>query len=419
MQGPTEEAEASISMENMREGPNVAPMHIPSDTITVQAPTEETDLCGMNSQNRDNEVAPMHIPSDTTTMQGTTEEAEASISTENMREGPDLNGAIPEHRKAAKRTLPWDLASGELRLVAHIPARKKPRIEELLPATTDESASKNASPDISVGLPPPAADNDDLNVDPVTDTQANVGATGPWTTDEDAELNSAVANTSKKKWGNKYKTDWDAVAALVPSRTKLQCWNRWHNALNPSIALVDGREGKWTVDENSKLKDAVQKHGGKKWDAIAALVPGRTVKQCSSRWHNALNPSIALVHGREGKWTVDENSKLKDAVHTHSEKDWVAIAALVPCRTRQQCRSRWHNVINPSIALAAGREGTWTEDEDMKMKNAAQTHGCKNWGAIAALVPGRTKIQCRNRWYNAFNPSIDRASGRKGIMGRR
>jgi hypothetical protein len=55
----------------------------------------------------------------------------------------------------------------------------------------------------------------------------------------------------------------------------------------------------------------------------------------------------------------------------------------------------------------------------MKMKNAAQTHGCKNWGAIAALVPGRTKIQCRNRWYNAFNPSIDRASGRKGIMGRR
>jgi hypothetical protein len=32
-----------------------------------------------------------------------------------------------------------------------------------------------------------------------------------------------------------------------------------------------------------KLKAAVQIHGGKNWDAVAALVPGRTRKQCQNR----------------------------------------------------------------------------------------------------------------------------------------
>jgi hypothetical protein len=79
-------------------------------------------------------------------MQGpTTEEAEASVSTEHVREGPDtvtsqntVNGSVAVRRKVAKRTLPWDLSAGELDLVSPpsppqaevIPATKKPRLEE-------------------------------------------------------------------------------------------------------------------------------------------------------------------------------------------------------------------------------------------------------------------------------------------------
>jgi hypothetical protein len=411
MQVPTEEAEASISTENMRKGPNVAPMHIPSDTIKVQKPTEEADPCGMNSQNRDNEVAPMHIPSDTITMQGPTEEAEASISTENMEEGPNLHGAFTEHRKAAKRTLPWDLASGELRLVAHIPARKKPRIEEPLATTTDESASKNASPDISVGFPRPAVDyHVDVDADPVNGTWA----IGRWTPEEDAKLNSAVMNTCKMKHGKEYRTNWVAIVALVPGRTRKQCRSRWHDVFNPSIALTSGHEGKWTEDEDSKLKDAVQRHGGKNWGAIAALVSGRTEKQCWNRWHNALDPSIDWANGRTGKWTAVEDIKLKDAVQTHGGRNWISIA-LVPGRTEKQCWNRWHNAVNPSIALMDGRERKWTVDENSKLKDAAETHGGRNWGRIAALVPGRTNSQCRNRWHNAVNPSIALTAGREGV----
>jgi hypothetical protein len=74
-------------------------------------------------------------------------------------------------------------------------------------------------------------------------------------------------------------------------------------ALDPSIDRANGRTGKWTEDEDSKLKDAVQTHGGKNGAAIAALVPGRTKKQCHKKWHTALDPSIDRVNERADKYT--------------------------------------------------------------------------------------------------------------------
>jgi hypothetical protein len=103
--------------------------------------------------------------------------------------------------------------------VAHIPARKRPRIEELLPATTDESASKNASPDISVGLPPLVVDNH-VDADADADPLHGTWAIGRWTPEEDAKLKSAITNTCKKKYGKEYRVDWGAIATLVSGRTK-------------------------------------------------------------------------------------------------------------------------------------------------------------------------------------------------------
>jgi hypothetical protein len=40
--------------------------------------------------------------------------------------------------------------------------------------------------------------------------------------------------------------------------------------------LAAGREGKWAEDEESKLKDGVEMHGGRDWAAIFAQGPGRT-----------------------------------------------------------------------------------------------------------------------------------------------
>jgi hypothetical protein len=353
-----------------------------------------------------------------------TEDGEASIPIEIVSNSSNMNRTVALLRKAAKRTLPWDLAAEELLLLPSqppqaddVPARKKPRLEEPISSPIDEAATNTASTDVSVGLPPPAADKDDANANPVTDTRPNAVAnrvTARWTTEEDAELTSAITKTSKNKWGNGYKIDWVAISALIPGRTRLQCFYRWCRILNPNIDRTSpGRKGKWSENEDIKLKDAVQTHGTS-WAAVVTRVTGRTRNQCKNRWYDALNPNITLTGGRSGAWTDDENSKLKDAIQTHGDKDWVAIAALVPGRTEKQCWSRWHDVLDPSIGRSSpGCTGKWSENEDIKLKDAVQTHGT-NWAAIATCVPGRTRNQCKKRWYNAVNPNITLTGGRSG-----
>jgi hypothetical protein len=91
--------------------------------------------------------------------------------------------------------------------------------------------------------------------------------------------------------------------------------------LDPSSDRANGRTGKWLENEDRKLKDAGQTHGGKNWGLIAAFVPDRTTKQCYKRWCDFLNPSIALTAGSMGTFTAVEDSKLKDAVLTHGGKN--------------------------------------------------------------------------------------------------
>jgi hypothetical protein len=327
------------------------------------------------------------IPSHTIIMQGPTEEAEASISQgpteeaeamEEVGDDPNLDtnaaGSFSLRRKAAKRTLPWELVVGDLNLVSSqsqpsldedIPATKKPRLEEPSSASTNEVATKISSHDTAVSLP--AALTDHADAEPVKGTQA----TGRWTPEEDAKLESAIMST-RKKCGKLYRIDWVATAALVPDRTRTQCRDRWHRALNRSINRANDRTGKWSKYEDSKLKDAVQTHGGNNWGAIAALVPDRTRRQCRDRWLHALHLSVDPTTARRGKWTADEHIKLKDAVQMHNGNNWGAIAALVSDRTSNQCRDRWRHALNHSINRANDRTGKWSKDEDTKLKDAEQ-----------------------------------------------
>jgi hypothetical protein len=375
---------------------------------------ESEDPCRRTkSKNTDNEVAP--IPSYIIIMQEPTEEVEASIPTENARDAPNLKRTFTVCRKAAKRTFPWELAAGELNPVSppqaeDIPVTKKRRLEEPFSAAIDEAATKISSHDIDVSLPADhaGADHADADADPMKGTRA----TGHWRQEEDAKLSNAVKNAFKKKYGQEYRTDWASVAAHVPGRTRSQCWSRWKEALDPNIDRVS--TGKWTADEDSKLKEAVQTHGGKNWDKIAKLVPGRAQIQCRSRWHNVLNADFDRTPRRTGTWTEDEVIKLKAAVQIHGEKNWGKVAALVPGRTRSQCISRWKNVLDPNIDRPSGRTGKWTVVEVNKLKAAVDLHGGKDWAAIATLVPGRTRGQCWSRWKDVLDPNADRRNGRTG-----
>jgi 3-keto-L-gulonate-6-phosphate decarboxylase len=203
---------------------------------------------------------------------------------------------------------------------------------------------------------------------------------------------------------------------LVPGRTKTQCYSRWNNELDSKSDETTARAGeKWTVDEDSTLTDAVKKHNGADWAAISALVLGRTRQQCYKRWNNELDSKSDETTARAGeKWTTDEDSTLADAVKKHNGVDWAAIAALAPGRTKTQCYSRWHGCLLSKGDESTARNGKWTADEDSTLADAVKKYNGEDWASIAALVPGRTIRQCNRRWQYVLDAKKNETTARKG-----
>jgi hypothetical protein len=87
----------------------------------------------------------------TVRMQGPTEDDEASVPSEHVINGPNLNRTFTVRRKAAKRILPWDLPADEIQLVPPRPQdediiqeKKRPRLEEPFSTSpTDEATTEN------------------------------------------------------------------------------------------------------------------------------------------------------------------------------------------------------------------------------------------------------------------------------------
>jgi hypothetical protein len=109
------------------------------------------------------------------------------------------------------------------------------------------------------------------------------------------------------------------------------------------------------------------------------LVTGRTQRQCDNRWHDLLAKSIDRASELTGGWAEDEDTKLKDAVQTHGYMNGGAIAVLVTGQTIRQCYNRWHDLSDASIDQASERSGKCAKDEDIKVKYAVKTHDTGKW----------------------------------------
>jgi hypothetical protein len=357
-------------------------------------------------------------------MEGPTDTDEASIPTE--PESMTSGTTTTLKRKVCTKTCVTKLTAANI-LVSppeeDIPARKKPRLslQTSLPAIAADADTLNAyaSPDAGVAV---AVASADAGTDPVAASpmQPNVGAARApyrrWTPEEDTKLTSAVKAACEKKHGGEYTTDWIAIAVLVPGRTNQQCNSRWHRALDSKNNETTAHLVRWTKEEDVELKDAVEKHNGKNWEATAALVPGRTKIQCTNRWHDVLISKSDDTTGlKEGKWTKEEDSTLTDAVKKHNGKDWAAIAELLPGRTKKQCRGRWHRwQADTQSDETTARAGRWTKEEDRTLQDAVEKHNGTDWAAISELVPGRTKMQSYTRWYRVLEPKSDETSAHVG-----
>ncbi|DAZ96311.1 TPA: hypothetical protein N0F65_008435 [Lagenidium giganteum] len=157
---------------------------------------------------------------------------------------------------------------------------------------------------------------------------------------------------------------------------------------------------RWTPEEDDRLREAVGRHGERNWKSIAEEVPGRNHTQCLQRWTKVLAPGLV-----KGHWRPDEDELLKELV-AEGRKNWGQVAAKIPGRTSKQCRERWYNHLDPSIV-----RGEYSADEDRIILEAQARLG-NRWSAIAAMLPGRTEDAVKIRW-----KSLCRV--RKGAQGRR
>lgn len=155
-----------------------------------------------------------------------------------------------------------------------------------------------------------------------------------WTKQEDEKLRLLVSY-----WGDQSgrQSNWDKIAAQFTNRNAKNCRKRWFHSLDPKL-----RRGKWSPNEDKVLLEAYEQLGPS-WQRIAQLIPGRTDDQCSKRYTDVLDPA---VHNRLRPWSEEEDRKLLELYKKHGRK-WQAIAAGIEGRTGLVCRNRWRKLTKP------------------------------------------------------------------------
>jgi hypothetical protein len=103
---------------------------------------------------------------------------------------------------------------------------------------------------------------------------------------------------------------------------------------------------------------------------------------------------------RQQPFTDAEDAAILAFVESHGAKNWNAIAADLENRTPKQCRERWHNHLDPNIA-----RGPWTAEEDQILAEKQAVLGNK-WAEIARFLPGRTDTLIKNRWNTSLKSRV-------------
>ena len=149
-----------------------------------------------------------------------------------------------------------------------------------------------------------------------------------WTPEEDATIREHV-----RKYGA---GSWTKLARLLPGHTGQQILHRWRR-IQPTR-----RVGAWTAEEDEALRVAVSAYcGGEriKWSLVQEHVPTRTDVQCRERWTNVLDPAIKTT-----PWEPEEDAALLSAIGPDFEEskfnEWTRLAEVVPGRTGKYCMRR-------------------------------------------------------------------------------
>lgn len=153
-------------------------------------------------------------------------------------------------------------------------------------------------------------------------------------------------------------------------------------------------KGRWTTEEDDKLREIVSPNCEMSWKNVANALnlalpsSNRTRTQCMHRWQKVLRPGL-----KKGGWSEDEDSTLRSLVEIHGTHKWALFEKYIPGRLGKQCRERWHEVLDPSI-----KSGPWSEEEEKLLTECRIKFG-NRWVEIAKLIPGRPANSVKNKFH--------------------
>lgn len=94
----------------------------------------------------------------------------------------------------------------------------------------------------------------------------------------------------------------------------------------------------------------------------------------------------------KAKWTKEEDDVLKKAISKYGTNNWSLISNEIQGRTGKQCRERWLNQLNPTL-----NKEHWLPHEDSILTHYQAFYG-NSWSKIAHFLPGRSPNSVKNRW---------------------
>ncbi|KAM4020859.1 snRNA-activating protein complex subunit 4 isoform 2-T4 [Anomaloglossus baeobatrachus] len=123
---------------------------------------------------------------------------------------------------------------------------------------------------------------------------------------------------------------------------------------------------------------------------IAYFMDGRHSMQLLHRWSKSLDPSL-----RRGHWNKAEDKLLLKAVEKYGAKDWYKIQLDVPGRSDVQCRERYVKGLCKDV-----KKGHWSEEEKQKLIELTEKYGVGHWSKVSKELTHRTGSQCLSKWKN-------------------